>query len=144
MRWPGRKMGVAAFVVDARGRVLLVRHTYGRLNWELPGGVSEPGESLAETALRELREETGLHGTVDRLCGVYFEPELDAHHLVFSCSVESAEAPAPASSEVSDCGYWRADDLPRPISSFTIQRIEDGLAQAEPRWHVVPPREWLG
>jgi 8-oxo-dGTP diphosphatase len=60
MHWPGRRVGVAAFIVDGRGRVLLVRHTYGPLNWELPGGASEPGESVVQTALRELREEAGV------------------------------------------------------------------------------------
>lgn len=44
--WPGRFVGVAAAVIDPSGRILLVRHTYGRLSWELPGGVSEPGETF--------------------------------------------------------------------------------------------------
>jgi 8-oxo-dGDP phosphatase len=52
--------GAACAIFDSHGRVLLVRHTYGRLNWELPGGGSEPGEGPDETAARELREETGL------------------------------------------------------------------------------------
>lgn len=33
-----KNVGAAAFIVDGEGRVLLVKHTYGRLNWELPGG----------------------------------------------------------------------------------------------------------
>ena len=45
VEWPSRFVGVAAGVVDPAGRILLVRHTYGALNWELPGGMSEPGES---------------------------------------------------------------------------------------------------
>ena len=53
-------MGGAGALFDDEGRVLLVRHTYGRLNWELPGGGAEPGESPNETAIREILEETGL------------------------------------------------------------------------------------
>jgi 8-oxo-dGTP diphosphatase len=80
-------MGAAAVIANDAGAVLLVRHSYGRLNWELPGGASEPGESIVETALREVREETGLRAVAERLTGVYYEPELDAHHFVFRCAV---------------------------------------------------------
>lgn len=138
-------MGAAAVVFDARGRVLLVRHTYGRLNWELPGGQSEHGESVVDTALRELREETGLRASADRLTGMYYEPEIDAHHFVFLCRpVEPDADPVPISAEISDCGYWPADELPRPISTFTMRRIEDALGESPLRLPaVVKPREWL-
>ena len=87
MQWPERRVGAAAVVLDDHDRVLLVRHTYGRFNWELPGGASEPRESFAQTALRELREETSLEAVAERLTGIYYEPETDAHHFVFRCLV---------------------------------------------------------
>jgi NUDIX domain len=55
-----RRIGAAAVIVNDEGGVPLVKQTYGRLNWELPGGAGEAGESPDETVLREVREETGL------------------------------------------------------------------------------------
>lgn len=56
---------VRLVVLDDRDRVLLL-HTrdlgkpeFGTA-WELPGGGMEPGETYADAAVRELREETGI------------------------------------------------------------------------------------
>lgn len=53
---------VGAVVVDAAGRLLLIRrgHAPSAGLWSVPGGHVEPGESLAEAVVREVREETGL------------------------------------------------------------------------------------
>ena len=64
-------LGVRIAARDADGAILLVRHTYLR-GWYLPGGAVDAGETLAEAALRELREETGV------LPGADAAPELFA------------------------------------------------------------------
>lgn len=142
MHWAGRLVGVAAVVLDDARRVLLVRHTYGRLNWELPGGASELGETFEETALRELREETGLVGRAGRLTGIYYKRQDDSHHLVFACTVEN-KAPVSSSPEVSACDYWSPSELPRPISTFTVRRIQDALSGELPRLVDVRRLTWL-
>ena len=53
-----RWLAANAAIIDELGRILLVKHTYGRENWELTGGVAEFNESIVETAIREAREET--------------------------------------------------------------------------------------
>jgi 8-oxo-dGTP diphosphatase len=144
VHWSGRRFGSAAFVRDGDGRVLLVRHTYGRLNWELPGGASEPGETLEETALRELREETGLTGRAVSLGGLYYKREDDSHHAVFCCEIDGRAEPAPISPEISEAAFWPVDELPRPISDFTIRRIQDAVSGEQPsRIEEVPPLAWL-
>ena len=48
-----------AVIKDEFGRILLQRRSdYG--NWGLPGGAMEPGESIEETMIREVKEETGI------------------------------------------------------------------------------------
>jgi 8-oxo-dGTP diphosphatase len=70
-----------ALTVDAvwirRGRVLLVRRARApfRDRWALPGGYVELRETVEETVVRELREETGLAGRPFLLVGVYSGPD---------------------------------------------------------------------
>jgi 8-oxo-dGTP diphosphatase len=137
--------GAACTIFDDEGRVLLVHHTYGRLNWELPGGVSEPGEAPDETARRELLEETGLRAELDRLTGVYFEPGHDFGpmlHFVFTCRWNEQLDPVVASPEVSEVRYWPLGELPTPISDFTERRIRDAAIDQPVRMGRVSTRAW--
>lgn len=68
---------VTVHVIDDRGRVLLIQRTDNGL-WALPGGAQEFGEYIAETAVRETREETGVEIEVEDIVGVYTNP----NHLV--------------------------------------------------------------
>jgi 8-oxo-dGTP pyrophosphatase MutT (NUDIX family) len=138
-------LGAACAIFDGQGQVLLVHHTYGRLNWELPGGGAEPGEAPGETATRELLEETGLPAEPERLTGVYFEPghELGPMlHFVFRCRKPDGAEPFAASLEISEVGYWPLDGLPTPISDFTERRIRDALLDGPVRVVRVEPRLW--
>src|SRR5437868_3483793 len=100
-------MGSAAVIVNGNGEVLLVRHTYGKCNWELPGGAAEEGESPVDTAIREVREETGLSVTVQHLTGWYYDSTADFLHFAFRCKMQKKAGEAlPDGVEISECGYW--------------------------------------
>lgn len=138
-------MGAACVIFDDAGRVLLVHHTYGRLNWELPGGGSEPREAPDETARRELLEETGLRAELDHLTGVYLEPDHDLGpmlHFVFQCRWHHRLEPVASSPEVRDVRYWPLDDLPRPMSDFTERRIHDAALGGPARVARIDSRIW--
>ena len=51
--------GVKCLLTDGE-LILLVRHTYGRREWDLPGGSRRRGEPALTAARREMREELGV------------------------------------------------------------------------------------
>jgi ADP-ribose pyrophosphatase YjhB (NUDIX family) len=60
-------------VTNDAGRVLVIRRTDND-NWALPGGAMDLGESLTTTAVREVKEETGIDCEVTGLVGIYTDP----------------------------------------------------------------------
>ncbi|MCE8038157.1 NUDIX hydrolase [Halomonas sp. MCCC 1A11062] len=99
----GPIVAVAAAAIE-QGRVLVVRRTKppnaNRL--ALPGGRVEPGESLFEAAVRELREETGVEAEAERVMTAVEEIQHDAQRrllyhyviVVVSCRWLGGEAVA--------------------------------------------------
>jgi len=80
----------AAALVDGHGRVLLARrhdHVHQGGLWEFPGGKLEPGESIRQGLLREIREELGVtirdHRPLIRVCHDYTDRTvlLDVHRV---------------------------------------------------------------
>jgi ADP-ribose pyrophosphatase YjhB (NUDIX family) len=59
-------------LVFRKDEVLLVQITYGPNNglWMLPGGFLEAGESIEETAMREVEEEAGIKALPERIVGI--------------------------------------------------------------------------
>jgi 8-oxo-dGTP diphosphatase len=51
--------------------------------YTLPGGHIEPGESVVESVIREMKEETGLAISQPRLCGIKQFPIDGGRYIVF-------------------------------------------------------------
>jgi ADP-ribose pyrophosphatase YjhB (NUDIX family) len=60
-------------VVNERGEFILIRRTDND-NWSLPGGAMDIGESMADAAVRETKEETGIDCEITGLVGIYTNP----------------------------------------------------------------------
>ncbi len=62
----------AALIVNESHEILLVQRAYApaRGKWGLPGGFMELGETPEEGVIRELHEETNLHGKTEQLIGI--------------------------------------------------------------------------
>ncbi|KAM9740784.1 nucleoside diphosphate-linked moiety X motif 6 [Menidia menidia] len=80
-RLPGyatHQVGVAGAVVDeSNGKVLVVQDKNKTKNaWKFPGGLSDPGENIGATAVREVFEETGVRSEFRALLSVRQQHDL--------------------------------------------------------------------
>ena len=61
--------------INDRGKILITKRNLnpGYNKWALPGGFIESHETPEKACLRELEEETGVKGQVNKLIGVYVQ-----------------------------------------------------------------------
>ena len=127
---------------EAREKVLLTRRAdNGR--WCLPGGGMEPGESAAETCVRETLEETGLEVRVTKLVGIYTTPDIIIEYadgnriqpVAFSFEAEITGGELGLSDETTEFGYF-AIEGPGGLNGLDLmehhlQRILDAAENRE-------------
>lgn len=135
--------GVTAIVVDDRGRVLLGRRTdTGR--WSVIGGIAEPGEQPAETAVREVYEETAVRCVPERVVLVEMLPPIQYPNgdvcqfqdITFRCRATGGQAQV-NDHESLEVGWFDPEALPQPLESFAVERIRRAMRD-EPTWFEAP------
>jgi ADP-ribose pyrophosphatase YjhB (NUDIX family) len=133
----GLTLGVRALVVDAEGRVLLLRHTYTP-GWHMPGGGVEIGETCETAIVRELVEEAGVE-TIGRprLLSIhsshaYFRGD----HILFYRIDDWRPVAATSRGEIHELKWFAADDLPAGATEGTRRRIAEAIGGADihPLW----------
>jgi ADP-ribose pyrophosphatase YjhB (NUDIX family) len=127
----GRIEGAHVFATDDAGRILVVRTTYLGPGWMLPGGRVERMETPHAAAVRETREETGLHVALERLVLV------DAHRardvsFVFIGRVTGGEMD-PQLGEIAEVGWLERSEIERTSPRLhgllaLIDEAGDGVA----------------
>ena len=114
-------VGTNGILVDQHGNVLLIKRNDTR-TYAPPGGALDAGELLPDAAAREVREETGLIVLPVRLAAVSF---------TFRCLLRGGDITTSEESPV--VGFFKANPLPRRMSSFHRERVEKTLHHAEIR-----------
>jgi ADP-ribose pyrophosphatase YjhB (NUDIX family) len=110
--------GVKCLLTDGE-QILLVRHTYGRREWELPGGSMKIGESPLIAARREMREELGV--SVDQWTRLE-EAVIDDHHRHDRVNYMAAEVRAPRfvidRGELAKVQWFSRRELPEDLGRY--------------------------
>jgi 8-oxo-dGTP diphosphatase len=135
---------VALTIRDRRLHVLIVERGVEPYEgaWALPGGFIRPDEDLAEAAVRELAEETGLDAApahIEQLAS-YGGPGRDPRMRVVSISylAFAPDLPDPRAGTDAAAAVWHpVDDVPR--LAFDHQRIlADGVERARSKLEYTP------
>lgn len=118
-------VSVAGLVSNDNGEILLIKSP--RRGWEYPGGMVEPGETLQEALLREIKEEAGIEVEITSFIGVCKNIEKDVVNIDFACkAVGGSLTTSEESSEV----IWvkKEDALNRITFPLTRKRLENMLS----------------
>jgi ADP-ribose pyrophosphatase YjhB (NUDIX family) len=131
---------VNVVVVNDAGEILMIRRTDND-NWAVPGGAIDLGESVAQAAVRETREESGIECEISGIVGIYSDPK---HVLLYTSNGEVRQEfsivltarplsgqPTP-SSESSEVRWVPVSEVRQYTMDRSMRiRIDDYLARKE-------------
>lgn len=118
-------------IIDEQNRILLVHQNYKEKHWSLPGGVVEDNESVWDAARRELKEEINIEAGDIELSGMYYMSHRNGYIYVFRTRKYFGDFKVDGK-EINEYGFFDIDNLPRPITNFTVERIRDAIENNKP------------
>jgi ADP-ribose pyrophosphatase YjhB (NUDIX family) len=125
--YPTAKVDIRGFVLSPNKKILLVKESADS-KWSLPGGWADIGYTPKEIVIKEVKEETGLDVSVERLLAVFDKRKHNhpaqasyVYKMIFYCAAVSSEITK--AFDVLDVGYFSINDLP-PLSEERILKSQ--------------------
>lgn len=132
VHYAGPKVAVGV-ILEREGRLFLGRRAIdpGRGRWSFPSGYVDLGESTAEAAVREVKEETGFDASITGLVGVYSTADRPVVFVVYGGEIVGG-GPTPCD-EVAETGLFHPAQLPPLAFEHDPQIVRDWLIWRDPR-----------
>lgn len=118
-------VSVAGLVCNDKDEILLLKSpTRG---WEYPGGMVEPGETLQDALIREVKEETGVDIKITGFIGVCKNIQKDIVNIDFFCKYTGGDLVT--SDESLEVKWVRRDEALNLVTfPLTKKRLENMLS----------------
>jgi ADP-ribose pyrophosphatase YjhB (NUDIX family) len=112
------------------GKILLTKREDFE-TWVLPSGGVEAGESFAQAAIRETKEETGLDVELTRLVGIYSRVGniSPGYMILFAAKPIGGEIKCQPG-ETIEVRWFSFEEIPSPLSAGHKRRIKDAIEGA--------------
>jgi ADP-ribose pyrophosphatase YjhB (NUDIX family) len=115
----------AGVLLVSQGSLLMVRRKFEPRagSWCLPAGFMEFGETPEQCAVRELYEETGIHGRLTRLFNVYAGTyDTNKHSILILYVGELAGGTLAPGDDAIEAGFFSLASLPQSIAFHSHTR----------------------
>ena len=103
-------------IVLSDGKILLIKRKNDPFKgkWALPGGFVEYGEKVEDAVLREIFEETSLKTSINKIFGVYSDPNRDprGHTISIVYLLDIIGGNLKGSDDASDAKFFKLEELP--------------------------------
>ena len=114
--YPTVKVDVRGFVLNDKNELLMAKEQVDG-KWTIPGGWADIGYTPSEVVIKEIKEETGLECSVERLLAVY-DKRMHPHppqpfyiyKIVFLCKLEAGRIKH--GFDMDGAAFFKIDDLP--------------------------------
>ena len=123
-----------AIILYSNSQVLLIKRNTPPFvgYWALPGGRMDPGETIDQTIVREVREETGLDVTIMQVIGEYVEKgikdnvEYEYYPTCFVVKPVGGKLKK-QDTEIQEIKLFNLNALPKPLAFEHEKMIKDYL-----------------